>query len=156
MTVSTCKRRSEVFSLPYFLGPNLYFLWSAPCYAIVKRRVQDFKAGKVTERRTVERSSTATTQKNIDKDHEFVIENRRISIDEIEEEPGISHGSIVVILHEHLHMNKVCARWIPKILAAEMKQNLVAISPVLLTKYNLDPHAFLFRLVNCDETWIYF
>ncbi|XP_037803610.1 uncharacterized protein LOC119598041 [Penaeus monodon] len=78
----------------------------------VKCWMQDFKAGResLKDEPRSDRNPTLTTQKNTDKVHEFVKENRRISIDEIEKEPGISHGSVVVILHEHLHMNNVCAR----------------------------------------------
>lgn len=83
------------------------------------------------------------------------MENWQISLDEIEEETGISHGSIMVILHENLHMNKVCAKWILKKRKDEMKQHRVTISIALLTRYNLDPQDFPYRLVTCDETWIY-
>lgn len=37
------------------------------------------------------------------------------TLDEIAVEAGISHGSVHVILKEHLRMAKLCARWIPHV-----------------------------------------
>ena len=70
----------------------------------------------------------STSPENIEKVHKLVIENRRISLYELEEATGISYGSIHNILHDELHMSKVCARWVPKMLSDDMKQSRVTIS----------------------------
>ena len=84
-----------------------------------------------------------------------MIENRRISLYELEEATGISYGSIHNILHDELHMSKVCARWVPKMLSDDMKQSRVTISGAMLTRYNTNPDDFHLRVVTCDETWLY-
>ena len=98
---------------------------------------------------------TGTTQKNIDKVHKLVKKNRKITVAEIEEKTGFLHGSIVRILKEHLHMKKVCSRWLPKKLTQAMKDTRVKISSALLSKYNANPTDFDNRIVTCDETWVY-
>ena len=52
-------------------------------------------------------------------------------------------------------MSKVCARWVPKMLSDDMKQSRVTISGAMLTRYNTNPDDFHFRVVTCDETWLY-
>ena len=71
---------------------------------------------------------TGTTQKNVDKVQKLVKKNRKITVADIEEKTGFSHGSIVRILKEHLHMKKVCCRWLPKKLTQAMKDTRVKIS----------------------------
>ncbi|XP_037795034.1 uncharacterized protein LOC119590446 [Penaeus monodon] len=94
-----------------FTNTCVQYMGSVLPYATVKRWMQDFMVGgealKDEPRNGIH--STVITQKNINKVHELVTENRRISIDEKEQEPGISHGSIVVIFHEHMHVNKISA-----------------------------------------------
>ena len=49
-----------------------------------------------------------TSPENIEKVHKLVIENRRISLYELEEATGISYGSIHNILHDELHVQGMC------------------------------------------------
>ena len=79
---------------------------SSPSSSTIKRWVKEFQRG----RESLEddpRSGRPTT--SIEKVHKLVIENRRISLYELEEATGISYGSIHNILHDELHMSKVCA-----------------------------------------------
>jgi len=46
----------------------------------------------------------------------LVMGDRGLKVLEIAKEVGISHGSILNILHEHLGLSKVCARWVSGIL----------------------------------------
>ena len=45
--------------------------------------------------------------------------DRRIKIDDIASECKIKHGSVSTIIHEHLGMSKVSARWVPRNLNAQ-------------------------------------
>ena len=47
--------------------------------------------------------------------------NRRIKFYEPEDTTGSFYGSIESRRHDHLHMSKINARWVPKMLTAEMK-----------------------------------
>jgi len=60
------------------------------------------------------RPSTSTTADHIARVDELIRMNRRIKINEIVAEFGLSYGSVHSIIHEHLNFNKVCARWVPR------------------------------------------
>jgi len=44
----------------------------------------------------------------------MVMDNRRATVQQIADTVGINTGSIKMILHKHLLMTKVCARWVPQ------------------------------------------
>ncbi|XP_067687143.1 histone-lysine N-methyltransferase SETMAR-like [Haliotis asinina] len=81
--------------------------------------------------------------------------NRRITLHELEDATGLSYGSIHSILHDNLHMSKVCARWVPRMLSYDMKLSRVSISGAILTRYHANPEDVHFRTVTCDETWLH-
>ena len=88
---------------------------SSPSSSTIKRWVKEFQRGResLEDDPRSGRPTTSTSPENIEKVHKLVIENRRISLYELEEATGISYGSIHNILHDELHMSKVCARWVP-------------------------------------------
>jgi hypothetical protein len=49
---------------------------------------------------------------------------------EIAETIGISKECVVYILHEELHMKKLCARWVPRLLKADQTRINVLTKPV--------------------------
>ena len=49
-------------------------------------------------------------------------ENRRITLDEVVSELNISHGSAHHIIHNMLGFRKVSARWVPRQLTPELKE----------------------------------
>ena len=55
------------------------------------------------------RPISATDEKNIKAIENLVVEDGRITIQEIAEILGISSGTVHGILHDHLHMTKVCS-----------------------------------------------
>jgi predicted transcriptional regulator len=58
------------------------------------------------------RPSDATSTENIEAVEKLVMENRRTKVWEIAAETGLSRGTIFRILHEHLLLSKVSARWV--------------------------------------------
>ena len=44
---------------------------------------------------------------------DVVEKDRRQTVREISETVGSSYGTVRSILHDHLHMNRLCARWVP-------------------------------------------
>ena len=131
---------------------------SAPSYATVTNWMREFKRGRedIKDAPRPGRPSTETTEDNVQKVHQVVLENRKVSIVEIQEETGISYGTVSRILHEHLSMSKVCCRWVPRLLTREMKGKRIAMSRELLDLYDADPDEFKFRIVTGDETWVYY
>jgi hypothetical protein len=55
----------------------------------------------------------------------LVMENRRVSVDEIAEILNMSHGSTHHVIHDVLQFHKVSARWVPRQLTPELKQRRV-------------------------------
>lgn len=129
---------------------------SGPSFATIKRWVRLFQQG----RQSLEddprsgRPNTAITDENIENVKKYVLNDRRIKIWQIAEELGISKERIGEILHNYLHMNKISARWVPKMLTPLDKQRRVETSLEFLDlcKDNLDE--ICSRIVTVDETWI--
>jgi len=85
----------------------------------------------------------------------MILENRQVTIDEVANHFEISHGSAYDIIHNWLGFRKVCAKWVPKELTEEQKNNLVAICQRLLDRYASEGEAFLTRIVTGDKTWVH-
>ena len=56
------------------------------------------------------RPATAITEENVEKTKQIVLDNRRITVRELEEELGISHVSCATILKDHLGARRLTAR----------------------------------------------
>ena len=131
---------------------------SSPSYSTVASWVSEFKRGRkdLNDEPRPGRPVSQSTAENVDQVHQLVLENRKISIVCIVQETGLSTGTVHTILHEHLSMSKVCARWVPKMMTPDMKATRVNTSSVLLSRYNVNPENFLSRVVTGDETWVYY
>ena len=68
---------------------------------------------------------TVTTPENIELVEQLILSDRRLKTKEIAEQTDISKTSVLRILHEHLEMTKISARWVPKILSVIQKQRRV-------------------------------
>ena len=90
----------------------------------------------------------------IDRVERLVLNNRRIKVAELASECGISNGSVYTIIHEHLGMSKVSARWVPRNLNMQDRQQRVESSQELLEVYIANPEDFHTRLVTGGETWL--
>ena len=95
----------------------------APSYATVKEWVAQFKCGDffTCDAPRPGRPKTVTTPKIIDKIHELILEDRRISAKSIAEQLVISRERVGSIIHEDLGMRKLSAKWVPKCLNADKK-----------------------------------
>jgi histone-lysine N-methyltransferase SETMAR len=85
----------------------------------------------------------------------IVLEDRRITIRELSDLLGISHWTGHETLRDYLHMRKVCARWIPRLLTPEQLEYWVFVCEQWKQRYSQD-NIFLKNLVTCDESWIHF
>ncbi|KAM8718303.1 hypothetical protein ACLKA7_001003 [Drosophila subpalustris] len=86
---------------------------------------------------------------------QIVLTDRRVKVREIAETVGISTGSAVSILHDHLHMKKLNVQWVPHFLDIEQREKRVADSKSCLDMFNRNPSEFLRRYITMDETWIH-
>ena len=89
------------------------------------------------------RPSTSITDSNVEDARAMILENRQVTIVELVNHFEISHGSAYDIIHNRLGFHKVCARWVPKQLTKEQKNNRVAICQHLLDRYANEGEAFL-------------
>lgn len=101
------------------------------------------------------RPADKVTEENILAAERLLRANRRVKVRELSEELKLSYGTVEDILHNHLCVTKVCARWVPKNLSVFDKQFRVDICKENLSLINADEEGFLQRLVTGDETWIH-
>ena len=73
---------------------------------------------------------------------------------EVSEEVGICKSSCHTILTEKLKMYRVAAKFVPRLLTEEEKQNRVTVSQELLDRSTTDEN-FLKNVITGDETWVY-
>ncbi|KAM8718673.1 hypothetical protein ACLKA7_001392 [Drosophila subpalustris] len=85
---------------------------------------------------------------------QIVLTDRRVKVREIAETVGMSTGSAVSILHDHLHMKKLNVKWVLHFLDIEQREKRVADSKSCLDMFNRNPSEFLRRYITMDETWI--
>jgi AraC-like DNA-binding protein len=77
-----------------------------------------------------------------------------LTVQEIADEVGISIGSVHSILTEDLHMCRVVANFVPKLLSQEQRQLRLKVARDMLECANRDPE-FLKTVITGDETWVY-
>jgi transposase len=97
---------------------------SCPSYEAIRLWVNEFKRGRtsIEDAPRSGRPKTAVVPKIIDKVHDMVLADRRVKVRELAEAVGISTERVHFILHHELHMKKICARWVPRLLTPEQKR----------------------------------
>ena len=129
----------------------------APSYAKMKSWVAEFKRG----RQSLEddprpgRPVNVATPKMVNKVHDIVMTDRRVTERYIASTVGISQERVHSILTEDLEMRKLSARWVPRLLAADLKHTRRTLSRTNLNLFEEDPANFLQRFVTMDETWVH-
>lgn len=101
------------------------------------------------------RPSTSVTDDNVERVHQLVLANRRITVDEIVAELRISHGSVHYIISEKLQCRKICARWVPRLLTEEHKGKRFLSALKFLDRYEKEGNDFLDKIVTGDECWVH-
>ena len=81
--------------------------------------------------------------------------NRRITVNEIAAHLDMSHGSAHHIVHV-LRFHKVSARWVPRQVAAELKERRVHACQEHLKRSEAEDDGFLGRTVAGDETLVHY
>ena len=95
----------------------------APDLSTVKKWAAEFKRGRksLPDDPRSGRFSPATTQKNIDRIHQMVMNDRRLTISHLANVISISRERVENILHNELGMSKVSARWVPQLSIPDQK-----------------------------------
>ncbi|GBP75360.1 Putative uncharacterized protein FLJ37770 [Eumeta japonica] len=97
---------------------------SAPSYTMVKKWARLFEQGRESceDDPRPGRPVTVVTEENVRKIEKLVLADRRIKLWQIAEELQISKERVGEIIHEHMNMRKISARWVPKMLTPFDKQ----------------------------------
>ena len=130
---------------------------SALSHAAVKNWVAEFKRGRtsVHDEYRSGRPKSVTTPEMISKVHEMILQNRRLKLSEIANSVSISKERIHHILSEKLHMKKLSARWVPRLLTLDQKRIRMQDSQHCLNRFQRNKVDFLQRFVTTDETWVH-
>lgn len=129
----------------------------APSYDVVKHWHRQFKCG----RTSVETAPIpGRPQSVIDEDtirqvETAILEDRRITVRQQARNVKISVVSVDKIIHDHLHMRKLPARWVPRLLTPFQKQERVRCSQALLTMCQENQEEFFDRLITQDKIWFH-
>ena len=83
------------------------------------------------------------------------LNDRRVKLREIADILKMSRERVRHILHENLHMKKLCARWVPCSLAIDQKQQRVDDSECCLKFYQCNSKEFLYWYVTMDKSRIH-
>jgi len=103
----------------------------------------------------LERPSTSTTDEKLEEARAIILADRRVTIEEIALQLGISQGTDYSLVHDIFGFHKVAARWVPRHLTEEHKRNRQHICSSLLGRYNREGDNILNRIITGDETWVH-
>jgi len=101
------------------------------------------------------RPSTSTTDEKLEEARAIILTYRRVTIEEIALQLGISQGTAYSLGHDILGFHKAAARWVPRHLTEEHKCNRQHICSSLLEWYNREGENFLNCIITGDETWFH-
>ena len=100
------------------------------------------------------RSKEVNTPELIRQIKNFMDKDRRVSIETISAQFDVSVGTAHTIIREELKMQKICAKFIPRVLREDQKERRCHDSREMVELINSNS-AVLDALVTCDESWIY-
>lgn len=74
---------------------------------------------------------------------------------EIAETVKMSTERVRNILHNYLGMEKLCAKWMPRLVTLDQKLRRKIVSTENLALYKRNPSELLRRFITVDETWVH-
>ena len=86
------------------------------------------------------RPISSTNDQNVEVVRAVVAKDHRLRVRMIAEEKGLNKNAVHRILTEHLHMRKICAKLVPKILSVEQIANRLEICQDLLGRLEIEPN----------------
>lgn len=84
---------------------------------------------------------------------EKIRNNRRITQRELAAQTGIGYGTVNRMIKK-LDYRRIYAKWVPKLLTADMKAARKEAAEQLLQRYYRDGESFILNIVTGDESWI--
>ena len=100
------------------------------------------------------RPSTSRNKEVIAKVRTIVCNNRRLTIQEIADDCGITVGSCDAILTDDLHVKHVCTKFVPHLLTYDQREQRQTIARDLFER-SCEDVQFLKNVVTDDDFWVY-
>lgn len=119
-------------------------------------RYKEFICGRISTEKAKRsgRPIEMSTTEKIQKIHRMVINDSKLKLSKIVETMSISKKRVGNILHDHFHMRKLCAKWVPHFLTPDQKQNRLIDSARCLEVFKRNPSKFLLLFMTMDGTEI--
>ena len=96
----------------------------------------------------------STNDQNVEVVRAVIAKDRQLRVRMIAEETGLNKNAVHRILTDHLSMQKICAKVVPKNLSVEQKVNQLEICQDLLGRLEIEPD-FLDKVITGDESWVF-
>jgi rubrerythrin len=120
-------------------------------YTIIKK----VKARKSTaEMRQLNPKKTLRTPELIASVAATIKEDHRLSMETIAAAHGVSEKTIFKILHQDLGLEKKSARWVPKLLSEDQKQERIWVCSEFIAAVHRRSKAMLDAIITMDETMV--
>ena len=125
--------------------------------ATIKRWYNEFQRGRLSlsDGFRAPKLKTAVTEKNIDLVRNMIDEDRHVTVRSIQATLKIGVKAINTILHQHLMVRKLCARWIPHHLTPVQKEYRVQWCRSTLDRFRRGSSNLVYNIITGDETWVY-
>lgn len=129
----------------------------SPSYSTVKYWCSLFKMGResLEDNSRPGRPVEATTPDIINRIEDLVLNDGRLKKKQIARMVGVSETTVLNILHTHLGMSKVSARWVPRNLSSAQRKVRIDCCKEFLSLCGSNPMNLLTRIVTGDETWVH-
>lgn len=85
---------------------------------------------------------------------EEVLSDRRLKVREIAARLRLSKTSVHRAIQDHLHMSKVSARWVPRLLSAVQREERERCASEFLKLCGEEPNKIFEKIVTGDETMV--
>ena len=100
------------------------------------------------------RLTSCTTPETVAQIKELLCQDRRRTIRNIAEEVEVGYETCQRVLMEELDMPHVAAKFVPRILTADQKQQCINVCTEL-RQLASDDEMFLSKVITGDESWVY-
>lgn len=128
----------------------------APSYSTVKYWVRSFRFGvkSVDDAPREGRPNSAIMQQNIDDIARMIEHDPKIGIRTLASNTHTSHGTTATIIHHHLRLKKLYAKWVPHSLTEVQKEARVRLARRFIRMFGANFDTTKARLITSDETWV--
>ncbi|KAI6656181.1 Transposase [Oopsacas minuta] len=126
--------------------------------SIVERWADRFRSGDadVTDLPRSGRPVSSTTSENVALIQSMVMEDKCITVNQLEQSMEIASGAIHTILTTELDYRSICGKWVPHKRSENQRLARLNIAKKLLKTYENCDSRRLTEIITGDETWVYY